>query len=217
MTDERWLSELHWRRESQQSRSEKTQSALLDAAESLIVEKGTDATSINDVARLAGYSVGAVYHHFRDKRALYDALFHRWTQMMTNLNKQAAHPDLWTDAKVLDLLRGYIDFKQRMSEEAATSKAAAALVLVDNPDLRQHVAEITRDGHKTLRDLILQRRDEIGHPDPEWAVAFMIDQFGVMLHARYDPTQKVIAISGTDDEVFKKEVLEMARSFLQLK
>ena len=60
MTKDRWLSDLHWRRESQQTRGEKTQAALLDAAEELIVENGMDGTSIADVAERAGSSVGSV-------------------------------------------------------------------------------------------------------------------------------------------------------------
>ncbi|MEM9105337.1 MAG: TetR/AcrR family transcriptional regulator [Pseudomonadota bacterium] len=217
MTDDRWLSELHWRRESQQSRSEKTQTALLDSAEEMIVERGIDATSITDVAAAAGYSVGAVYHHFKDKRALFYAVFHRWTQTLSDLNAQASNAELWEDASVLELLAGYIDFMHRVREEAATSKAAAALVVADNPELRQHIAEITRDGHRALHKLIMAKRDQIGHENPDWAVAFIIDQIGVMQHARVDPAQKVIAISGTDDATFREETLKIARNFLKLK
>ncbi len=64
MNKGRWISELHWRRDSQQTRSEKTQAALLDGAEELIVEKGVDVASVTDIAQRAGSSVGAVYHHF---------------------------------------------------------------------------------------------------------------------------------------------------------
>ena len=65
-----WISDLHWVRTGRQSRSRKTQESLLDAAEEIFFQKGADATSVADVAARAGCSVGAVYHHFRDKRAL---------------------------------------------------------------------------------------------------------------------------------------------------
>jgi len=64
-------------RPGRQSRSQKTQESLLDAAEALFCEKGAEATSVADVAARAGSSVGAVYHHFRDKKALLYALFER--------------------------------------------------------------------------------------------------------------------------------------------
>lgn len=216
MTEDRWLSDLHWRRESQQTRSEKTQAALMDAAEALIVEKGTDGTSIADIAERAGCSVGTVYHHFKDKKALYFALFHRMTQAYSDLNRQAADPERWEGATARDILEGFIDFMQHIREEAAPSKAAVALVLADNPELRAHIAELQRDGRRTLQQLVMARRNEIGHPRPDWAVAFVIDQLGAMLHARADQNQRIAAIDKSDDATFKREALAFATSFLGL-
>ncbi len=216
MTEDRWLSDLHWRRESQQTRSEKTQTALIDAAEALIVEKGTDATSIADIAKRAGCSVGTVYHHFKDKKALFFALFHRMTQTFADLNRQAADPALWKGASVRDLLGGYIDFMQHVRDEAAPTKAAVALVLADNPELREHIAELQREGRKALLELVLARSGEIGHPDPEWAAAFVIDQLGAMLHARSDANQRIASILTIENETFKREMLKFAETVLGL-
>lgn len=49
--------------------------AVLDAAKTLFVEKGFDATSVDEIAELSQSSKGAVYHHFRDKREIFTALF----------------------------------------------------------------------------------------------------------------------------------------------
>lgn len=216
MTKDRWLSDLHWRRESQQTRGEKTQAALLDAAEELIVEKGMDGTSIADVAKRAGSSVGSVYHHFKDKRALFFALFRRMTQVMTDQTKQAADPARWEGAKVGDLLEGYLDFRLQQRREAGVSKAAAALVMADDPELKSHMAEIKLEGSQALLELVLARRREINHPDPEFAAAFVIDQINAMLYALSDPYQKQSALIGMDDERFKKEVIAWAVSILGL-
>lgn len=216
MPENRWISNLHWRRESQQTRSEKTQAALLDATEALIVEKGTDETSMAEIAKRAGCSVGTVYHHFKDKQALFFALFHRMTETYAELTRQAADPARWEGASVRDLIRGYIDFMLHMSKEAAASKAAAALVLADHPELRVHVAELQSDGRKAMAGLILARKDEIRRPDPEQATAFFIDQLGAMLHARIDPTQRKASIAEASDRQFTQEVLHLAESFLDL-
>lgn len=61
------------------------QAALLDAAEELIVEKGVEGASITEIAQRARASVGAVYHHFKDKKALCYAVFHRMTETMADL------------------------------------------------------------------------------------------------------------------------------------
>ncbi len=216
MADTRWTSELHWRRKSQQSRSEQTQEALLDAAEELIVERGTHATTIGDIAKKAGCSAGNVYHHFKDKKALYFALFHRTTQFYADLNQQAADPERWKNANVSDLLEGFIDFMVHIRDQANQSKAAIALVMADNPELRAHISEIQHDGRSRVINLILERRKEIQHPNPEFAVPFIIDQLGAMLSARSDPNQKIAAVSILDDETFKEEAMKIAAHFLGL-
>lgn len=216
MTKDRWLSDLHWRRESQQTRGEKTQAALLDAAEELIVEQGMDGTSITDVAKRAGSSVGSVYHHFKDKKALFYALFHRMTQVMAEQTKQAADPARWEGATVRDLLEGYLDFRLTQRREAGVSKAATALVMADDPKLKSHMAEIKLEGSQALLQLILARRSEINHPDPEFVVAFVIDQINAMLYALSDPYQKKSALLDVKDEAFKEEIVAWAVAIMEL-
>ena len=216
MTKDRWLSDLHWRRDSQQSRSEKTQAALLDAAEALIVERGVDGTSVTDIASRAGSSVGAVYHHFKDKKALYYAVFHRMTETLADLNRQAADPARWNGANVRDLIEGYIDLRLRQSSEGGMSKRAIALVMADDPELKAHMAEIKREGSLALLQLILARKSEIAHPDPGFAAAFVIDQLSAMFYARSDPYQKISAIAECDDGAFKAEALRWASTVLGL-
>ncbi len=216
MTEHRWLSDLHWRRESQQTRGEKTQAALLDAAEELIVEKGMDGTSIADVAKRAGSSVGSVYHHFKDKKALFYALFHRMTQAMEDQSRQAADPARWEGATVYDLLEGYLDFRLQQRREAGVSKAATALVMADDPELKFHMAEIKREGSEALLGLILARRAEISHPDPEFAAAFVIDQINAMLYALSDPYQKKSALVEIDDSAFKAQIIAWTMSILSI-
>jgi AcrR family transcriptional regulator len=217
MTEDRWLSDLHWRRESQQTRGEKTQTALLDAAEELIVEKGMEGTSIADVAKRAGSSVGSVYHHFKDKRALFYALFHRMTQVMTDQSKQAADPARWEAATVRDLIEGYVDFRLQQRLEAGNSKIATALVMADDPELKAHMADIKLEGGKALLKLILARRSEINHPDPRSSASFVIDQINAMLYALSDPYQKRSSLAEVEDATFKAEVVRWAASTLKLK
>lgn len=216
MTKDRWLSDLHWRRESQQTRGEKTQAALLDAAEELIVERGMDGTSIADVAKRAGSSVGSVYHHFKDKKALFYALFHRMTQVMADQTKQAADPARWEGATVRDLLEGYLAFRLQQRRDAGVSKAATALVMADDPALKSHMAEIKLEGSQALLGLILARSSEINHPKPEFIVAFVIDQINAMLYALSDPYQKKSALVEFDDETFKQEIVAWAVSTMRL-
>jgi AcrR family transcriptional regulator len=64
-------------RRTQRERSESTISDLLDAARELFGTRGYAATSLDDVARAAGVSKGALYHHFAGKPELFGAVFER--------------------------------------------------------------------------------------------------------------------------------------------
>ena len=52
-----------------------TRAGLVEAATTLFAERGFVATSIDDVAAVAGMTKGAVYHHFAGKAALFEAVF----------------------------------------------------------------------------------------------------------------------------------------------
>lgn len=57
--------------------AEQTRNALLDAAESVFWTKGVTRATLNDIARAAGTTRGAIYHHFRGKADLLNALLDR--------------------------------------------------------------------------------------------------------------------------------------------
>ncbi|MEY4763734.1 MAG: hypothetical protein RI907_407 [Pseudomonadota bacterium] len=61
-----------------------TREALLDAAEHVFGERGVSRTSLQDIARAAGMTRGAVYWHFADKAELFNAMMSRTTQPMVD-------------------------------------------------------------------------------------------------------------------------------------
>jgi len=56
-------------------RREVTRAALVDAARPLFAEHGFAATSTEDILAAAGLSRGAMYHHFRSKEHLFEAVY----------------------------------------------------------------------------------------------------------------------------------------------
>lgn len=60
---------------TQLERSETTQAALRDRARACFAELGYEATNLDEVARRAGVTKGALYHHFAGKRELFEAVF----------------------------------------------------------------------------------------------------------------------------------------------
>lgn len=56
-----------------------TRNSLLDAAEQLFAQQGVSRTTLNDIAQAAGTTRGAIYWHFKDKAALFNAMMERVT------------------------------------------------------------------------------------------------------------------------------------------
>src|SRR5712692_3347542 len=59
----------------QADRSKATQRAIIAAARQLFAERGFEATSLEELARHAGVSKGALYHHFPDKSEVLAAAY----------------------------------------------------------------------------------------------------------------------------------------------
>ena len=57
--------------------AEQTREALLDAAAKVFMERGVSRATLDDIARSAGLTRGAVYWHFRDKLDIFLALEER--------------------------------------------------------------------------------------------------------------------------------------------
>lgn len=63
---------------NQEERSRRSRAQILEAALDLMSHQGYKATSIRDIAVRAGVSTGNVYHHFRDKDAIFRALLDQY-------------------------------------------------------------------------------------------------------------------------------------------
>lgn len=56
-----------------------TRETILDAAETLFLQRGVSHTSLQDIAGVAAVTRGAIYWHFKDKAELFDAMMDRAT------------------------------------------------------------------------------------------------------------------------------------------
>ena len=118
---------------------EQTVERILDTAQRLFLEKGYDNTTIQDIVdHLDGLSKGAVYHHFRSKEEIMDAVGDR----MFAANNPFEMVRNRTDLNGLQKLREAIRINQ--SDEARTSVTIQSIPLSRNPRLLVEMIESNR-------------------------------------------------------------------------
>jgi AcrR family transcriptional regulator len=77
--------------------TEATRAALLDAARTAFTARGFARTSVDDIVRSARLTKGALYHHFKDKRAVFEAVFRGIEEALVRrvVEASARHGDPW--------------------------------------------------------------------------------------------------------------------------
>jgi AcrR family transcriptional regulator len=158
----------------QQARSRRTLERLVDAAEALFAERGYDGASIGDIVARARCSVGAFYARFKDKEGLFLHIHDRQCELL-----------IQRIGFLCDLFRAEnasLEVVVRQSVRAlflfAGQRRALTRVFIQrsgiDPDFHARYARTWGAARERLRPVMLARRGEIAHPDPERAVDFAL-------------------------------------------
>jgi AcrR family transcriptional regulator len=67
---------------TQGERRAATRGAIIEAASRLFGEQGFSATTVDHIAAAAGIAKGAVYHHFPNKEAVFEAVFEATSEVL---------------------------------------------------------------------------------------------------------------------------------------
>ena len=108
------------------AQSEATAAAVLDAAQRLYGERGYADVALEEIARTAGVTRGALYHHFANREGLFTAVLERVQQQVAERVQQAAQAageDAWEQ-----LVAGCRAFLA-----ASTAQEVRRLLLVEAP------------------------------------------------------------------------------------
>lgn len=78
---------------------------ILDAAEALFAEKGFDHTSTNEILEAVGIAKGTLYHHFKSKEDIMDAIIERQSeQMLTAARKTASDRGIPVEERLIRVI-----------------------------------------------------------------------------------------------------------------
>lgn len=87
--------------------------ALESAAESLLAERGSTALSLREVARRAGVSHNAPYHHFADRHALLQRLGIRHMTRLVEAQRAAGEGESDARASFVAMGAAYVEYAHR--------------------------------------------------------------------------------------------------------
>lgn len=125
---------------------------ILDVSQRLFLEKGYDHTTIQDIVDgLGDLTKGAVYHHFKSKEEIMDAV----TDRMFFMNNPFEAVRRRTDLNGLEKLREAVRLNQ--SDTERVSLTAQALPITQNPKL---LVEMIISNRKVLTPYFIELLEE---------------------------------------------------------
>jgi AcrR family transcriptional regulator len=166
--------ELQWVRPPRQARSQETLDRILDAAEALVAEKGFEDTPVAEVVRRADSSVGAFYTRFRDKQGLLHALYERYYDEAVATTDAALDPARWRGASLASLIEAVVRFLVEIFRERQGLMRAFVVRNHTHPEFQARQERLSHYVIARLSALVLERRGELSHADPERATRFAL-------------------------------------------
>lgn len=162
-------------RSTSQSRSEATAARILDAAIDLFAAGTLAATPVADIARAAGVSVGGFYGRFRTKADLERAVAEAMLQRVYAPFEPLFAADSLRDADAREVVERFA--RALVAAFGGPHRdAARRVVLLVRSDADLPTSRAVRDSNARVQQAfagaLLARRTQIGHPDPEAAIAF---------------------------------------------
>ena len=131
---------------------EVTEERILDAAQRLFLEKGYEDTTIQDIVdELGGLTKGAVYHHFKSKEEIMDAVGDRMFFQNNPFEAVKERKDL----NGLEKLREAIRLNQ--SDRSRTSMTIQSIPLTHSPKL---LVEMVNSNRRVLTPYYQELLDE---------------------------------------------------------
>jgi AcrR family transcriptional regulator len=149
-----------WTRER---RLERTRSLLLDAAEQVFAEKGFTPASLDDIARAAGYTKGAIYKHFATKEDLFLAVSDRyWRRYFEHFTEVLSSATEVGAAELDAVAQRWRQLSVDRGAEHAALGHEFTLYLLRNPEARERVSAKRSEVVESLAEFIVKGIGRMG-------------------------------------------------------
>ncbi len=158
--------------ERRKEQAQRTESAILNAALTLMREDGFDSVTVRDICAKAGITTGAFYHHFQSKEELFDKGFGPLDQYISRALE--SNPSEDPAMRLKTILRFYAIFMEECGELAAQYYQRRLV----NPNSTS--LDATRNILRVMIDCFTQAKEQgmmILRDDPEWTADFCYRHF----------------------------------------
>ena len=139
----------------------RTRQLVLEAAERLFVANGFAATSLEDIAREAGFSKGAVYSNFEGKTDLFFAIVEQQFEQLAERLRVAVEAEDDALSRLAAVGTWYEAFLQVEFGWTRSLPEVAALAAQDE-DARQRFGRLLKAIEASITDLTAQQQESLG-------------------------------------------------------
>jgi AcrR family transcriptional regulator len=197
-----------------QRRSQESLERILDAAESLIRERGFDNMTIAEVVERSDSSVGSLYARFGNKLTLLRAVqvrYHARVESSIALEVSEGHARGETlqaaVARVVDVLSEYL-----LSEPELYRAFIVGAVF--DPQVRAQGEKASAERGEVVGRALMEHREQIRHPDPVLAVRWVYSHCMAVLRERITYGEGAKLSGGFTDETMVRELTRTAVNYL---
>ncbi len=128
---------------------------ILDTARALLMEKGLTATSINQIAKRAELSVGAIYFYYKSKEDLYAALQVEGLELLSQAIRQSVQKQSSPEENIRKIAMAYLKFSdEHKNYFDIINYFLASPEPIFSPELKSQVDEQGKYSIATLTDTI---------------------------------------------------------------
>jgi AcrR family transcriptional regulator len=155
-----------------QARSRESLARLLKATVDILDKDGLENATIPRIAACAGLSPGTVYRRFPDKDALMREVCLRVFEGNYQQTKALFSEEKWKGKSLAEIARAVIDLTLKGHRTHRGLVRALLFFILQHPDAAfvRKCDELECQTFENLAALLLTRRREIHHPDPDVAV-----------------------------------------------
>lgn len=196
-----------------QARSRASFDRMVDSALDLIAERGLEGATVQEILARSGVGAGTFYARFDSRDALFAYLTTRFWEDALHGWETVLAPGRWSAASVREIVTQFTRMLVLWSRaHSSLLRAFLAFAMAHpEPSLLDRTAALDNQVADYLIELLLERRDELGHADPEKAARLATLQVFATLRSRYIFTWGAREDGIEDDELAS----ELAMGFLR--